>query len=228
MYENLKDRFSDISQKIQAACLKAHRSKKDVKLIAVSKLQSIEVIKEAYLLGIKNFGENYAQELEKKVLASPKDIVWHFIGPIQSNKTKLIAKHADWVHSLEREKIAKKLNDALGTEGRKIQALIQVNIDQEESKSGMSPNHVIDFASNVNTNYPNLILKGLMFMPKINQSKKDKIDTMKNISALQSTFVNRFPACNVLSLGTSNDFEESILAGSTMIRIGESLLGRRS
>ena len=228
MYENLKDRFSDISQKIQAACLKAQRSKKDVKLIAVSKLQSIEVIKEAYLLGIKNFGENYAQELEKKVLASPKDIVWHFIGPIQSNKTKLIAKHADWVHSLEREKIAKKLNDALGTEGRKIQALIQVNIDQEESKSGMSPNHVIDFASNVNTNYPNLILKGLMFMPKINQSKKDKIDTMKNISALQSTFVNRFPACNVLSLGTSNDFEESILAGSTMIRIGESLLGRRS
>ena len=228
MYENLKDRFSDISQKIQAACLKAQRSKKDVKLIAVSKLQSIEVIKEAYLLGIKNFGENYAQELEKKVLASPKDIVWHFIGPIQSNKTKLIAKHADWVHSLEREKIAKKLNDALGTEGRKIQALIQVNIDQEESKSGMSPNHVIDFASNVNTNYPNLILKGLMFMPKINQSKKDKIDTMKNISALQSTFVNKFPACNVLSLGTSNDFEESILAGSTMIRIGESLLGRRS
>ena len=228
MYENLKDRFSDISQKIQAACLKAQRSKKDVKLIAVSKLQSIEVIKEAYLLGIKNFGENYAQELEKKVLASPKDIVWHFIGPIQSNKTKLIAKHADWVHSLEREKIAKKLNDELKTEGRKIQALIQVNIDQEESKSGMSPNHVIDFASNVNTNYPNLILKGLMFMPKINQSKKDKIDTMKNISALQSTFVNRFPACNVLSLGTSNDFEESILAGSTMIRIGESLLGRRS
>tara|TARA_Y100000816_G_scaffold178557_1_gene129001 strand:- start:3147 stop:3833 length:687 start_codon:yes stop_codon:yes gene_type:complete len=228
MYENLKDRFSDISQKIQAACLKAQRSRKDVKLIAVSKLQSIEVIKEAYLLGIKNFGENYAQELEKKVLASPKDIVWHFIGPIQSNKTKLIAKHADWVHSLEREKIAKKLNDELKTEGRKIQALIQVNIDQEESKSGMSPNHVIDFANNVNANYPNLILKGLMFMPKINQSKRDKIDTMKNISALQSTFVNKFPACNVLSLGTSNDFEESILAGSTMIRIGESLLGRRS
>ena len=227
MYENLKDRFSDISQKIQAACLKAQRSRKDVKLIAVSKLQSIEVIKEAYLLGIKNFGENYAQELEKKVLASPKDIVWHFIGPIQSNKTKLIAKHADWVHSLEREKIAKKLNDELKTEGRKIQALIQVNIDQEESKSGMSPNHVIDFANNVNANYPNLILKGLMFMPKINQSKRDKIDTMKNISALQSTFVNKFPACNVLSLGTSNDFEESILAGSTMIRIGESLLGRR-
>ena len=76
-------------------------------------------------------------------------------------------------------------------------------------------------------NYPNLTLKGLMFMPKINQSKKDKIDSMKNITALRNTFFNKFPSCKVLSLGTSNDFEESILAGSTMIRIGESLLGKR-
>ena len=113
-------------------------------------------------------------------------------------------------------------------EARKIQVLIQVNIDQEESKSGVNSNHVMDFASNVDVNYPNLILKGLMFMPKINQSKKDKIDSMKKIATLHKTFVNKFPAYNVLSLGTSNDFEESILAGSTMIRIGESLLGRRS
>ena len=107
MHENLKDRFTDISQKIQAACHKAERAEKDVQLIAVSKLQSIEVIKEAYSLGINHFGENYAQELDKKVLVTPKDIVWHFIGPIQSNKVKLIAKHAHWIHSLEREKIAK-------------------------------------------------------------------------------------------------------------------------
>ena len=116
MHENLKDRFADISQKIQAACHKAQRSEKDVQLIAVSKLQSIEVIKEAYILGINHFGENYAQELDKKVFATPKDIIWHFIGPIQSNKVKLIARHADWIHSLEREKIAKKLNDALEIE----------------------------------------------------------------------------------------------------------------
>ena len=228
MHKNLKDRFADISQKIQAACHKAQRSEKDVQLIAVSKLQSIEVINKAYSLGINHFGENYAQELEKKVLGTPKDIIWHFIGPIQSNKVKLIAKHADWIHSLEREKIAKKLNDALEIEERKIQVLIQVNIDQEETKSGINPIHIFDFASNINANYPNLILKGLMFMPKINKSKKDKIDSMKKITALQCRFVNKFPVCNVLSLGTSNDFEESILAGSTMIRIGESLLGSRS
>ena len=228
MHKDLKDRLTNISQKIQAACLEAQRSEKDVKLIAVSKLQSIEVIKAAYSLGINHFGENYAQELDKKVLATPKDIIWHFIGPIQSNKVKLIAKHAHWIHSLEREKIAKKLNDALEKERRKIQVLIQVNIDQEESKSGINSNNVIDFASHIDVNCPNLILKGLMFMPKINQSKKDKIDSMKNITALQNTFVNKYPACNVVSLGTSNDFEETILAGSTMIRIGESLLGRRS
>ena len=185
MHENLKDRFADISQKIQAACNEAKRSEKDVQLIAVSKLQSIEVIKEAYSLGVNHFGENYAQELDKKVFASPKDIIWHFIGPIQSNKVKLIAKHAHWIHSLDREKIAKKLNDALEIEGRKIKVLIQVNIDQEKSKSGINTNDVIDFASNVEVNFPNLILKGLMFMPKINQSKKDKIDSMKNITFLQ-------------------------------------------
>ena len=228
MHEDIKDKYAIISQKVKTACLEAQRSEQDVKLIAVSKLQSIDVIKEAYSLGINNFGENYAQELDEKVPACPKDIVWHFIGPIQSNKTKLIAKHAHWIHSLEREKIAKKLNAALEKEVRKIQVLIQVNIDQEDSKSGISPNDVIEFASNINANYPNLILRGLMFMPKINQSKKDKIDSMKNITTLQSTFVNKFPACNVLSLGTSNDFEESIYAGSTMIRIGESLLGKRS
>ena len=101
MHKNLKDRFTNISQKIQAACLKAQKSEKDVKLIAVSKLQSIETINEAYSLGINHFGENYAQELDKKVLATPKDIIWHFIGPIQSNKVKLIAKRAHWIHSLD-------------------------------------------------------------------------------------------------------------------------------
>ena len=109
--------------------MEAKRSEKDVKLIAVSKLQSIEVIKEAYSLGINHFGENYAQELDKKVLATPKDIVWHFIGPIQSNKVKLIAKHAHWIHSLEREKIAKKLNDEL----EKLKKTIDENNNLYES-----------------------------------------------------------------------------------------------
>ncbi len=228
MPDKLTDRFSKISNKIEAACLQAKRSQNNVRLVAVSKLQSIKVIKEAYALGIKNFGENYAQELSEKSLASPNDIIWHFIGPIQSNKVNLIAKHASWVHSIDRDKVARKLNAALEIEEKKIHALIQVNIDQEESKSGIHPEDVIDFARTIEANYPNLILEGLMFMPKINASKTAKMVTMKNVIKLYKSLISELPNCRNLSLGTSTDFEESIIAGSTMIRIGESLLGKRS
>ena len=228
MHQDIANRLIDISSKIQAACLQAQRSVDEVKLVAVSKLQSVDVIKEAYALGINNFGENYAQELAEKSSTCPNDIVWHFIGPIQSNKVSLIAKYAQWVHSIDREKVAMKLNNALESEGKKIHALIQVNIDHEESKSGILPEETIDFANKVIACYPNLILEGLMFMPKINASKKAKIETMNKIVYLHKALLSELPSCSQLSLGTSSDFEESILQGSTILRIGESLLGKRS
>ena len=228
MHQDIANRLIDISSKIQAACLQAQRSVDEVKLVAVSKLQSVDVIKEAYALGINNFGENYAQELAEKSSTCPNDIVWHFIGPIQSNKVSLIAKYAQWVHSIDREKVAMKLNNALESEGKKIHALIQVNIDHEESKSGILPEETIDFANKVIARYPNLILEGLMFMPKINASKKAKIETMNKIAHLHKALLSELPSCSQLSLGTSSDFEESILQGSTILRIGESLLGKRS
>lgn len=227
MHQDIANRLIDISSKIQAACLQAQRSVDEVKLVAVSKLQSVDVIKEAYALGINNFGENYAQELAEKSSTCPNDIVWHFIGPIQSNKVGLIAKYAQWVHSVDREKVAMKLNNALESEGKKIHALIQVNIDHEESKSGILPEETIDFANKVIARYPNLILEGLMFMPKINASKKAKIETMNKIVYLHKALLSELPSCSQLSLGTSSDFEESILQGSTILRIGESLLGKR-
>lgn len=228
MHQDIANRLIDISSKIQAACLQGQRSVDEVKLVAVSKLQSVDVIKEAYALGINNFGENYAQELAEKSSTCPNDIVWHFIGPIQSNKVGLIAKYAQWVHSVDREKVAMKLNNALESEGKKIHALIQVNIDHEESKSGILPEETIDFANKVIACYPNLILEGLMFMPKINASKKAKIETMNKIVHLHKALLSELPSCSQLSLGTSSDFEESILQGSTILRIGESLLGKRS
>ena len=228
MHEELANRFANISNKIQAACQQAQRSEDEIKLIAVSKLQAVSVIEEAYALGINNFGENYAQELAEKSSACPSDIIWHFIGPIQSNKVRLIAKHADWVHSIDREKVAKKLNDALEVEGKKIHALVQVNIDREETKSGILPEEAVDFVSNLVAHYPNLMLEGLMFMPKINASKKAKMKTMNKILELQKLLLSKIPSCTHLSLGTSSDFEESILKGSTILRIGESLLGKRS
>ena len=228
MHQDIADRLTDISSRIQKACHQAQRSEDEVRLVAVSKLQSVDAIKEAYALGINNFGENYAQELAEKSSTCPNDIVWHFIGPIQSNKVSLIAKHAQWVHSIDREKVAMKLNNALESEGKKIHALIQVNIDHEESKSGILPEETIDFANKVIAHYPNLILEGLMFMPKINASKEARIKTMKSINTLHNSLIAVFPKCKHLSLGTSGDFEESIIAGSTIIRIGESLLGARS
>ena len=228
MHEGIADSFLDISSKIKAACEQAKRSNDEIRLVAVSKLQPIDVINEAYALGINNFGENYAQELAEKYLACPKDIIWHFIGPIQSNKVSLIAKHANWVHSIDREKVARKLNDALETEGKKIHALVQVNIDREDSKSGILPEEAVDFTYELVAHYPNLILEGLMFMPKINTSKKAKMDTMKKIVDLHKLLLSKLPGCTQLSLGTSSDFEESISTGSTILRIGESLLGKRS
>ena len=228
MHQGIAERLSDISGKIQAACHQAQRSEEGIRLVAVSKLQPMDVINKAYALGINNFGENYAQELAEKSLACPKDIIWHFIGPIQSNKVHLIAKHANWVHSIDREKVARKLNDALETEGKKIHALVQVNIDRENSKSGILPEEAVDFANELNAHYPNLILEGLMFMPKINASKNAKIDAMNKIMDLQKSILSELPACTHLSLGTSSDFEKSILTGSTILRIGESLLGKRS
>ena len=228
MHEGIADSFLDISSKIKAACEQAKRSNDEIRLVAVSKLQPIDVINEAYALGINNFGENYAQELAEKYSACPKDIIWHFIGPIQSNKVSLIAKHANWVHSIDREKVARKLNDALETEGKKIHALVQVNIDREGSKSGILPEEAVDFTYELVAHYPNLILEGLMFMPKINTSKKAKMDTMKKIVNLHKLLLSKLPGCTQLSLGTSSDFEESISTGSTILRIGESLLGKRS
>ena len=204
MHEDIADRLLDISSKIQEACKQAQRSNDEIRLVAVSKLQPVDVINKAYALGINNFGENYAQELAKKSLVCPKDIIWHFIGPIQTNKVSLIAKHANWVHSIDREKVARKLNDAL---------------ENEEA---------VDFSNELAAHYPNLILEGLMFMPKINNSKKAKMDTMNKIADLQKSLISRLPRCSQLSLGTSSDFEESIPIGSTILRIGESLLGKRS
>lgn len=198
MHQDIADRLTDISSRIQKACHQAQRSEDEVRLVAVSKLQSVDVIKEAYALGINNFGENYAQELAEKSSTCPNDIVWHFIGPIQSNKVSLIAKHAQWVHSIDREKVAMKLNNALESEGKKIHALIQVNIDHEESKSGILPEETIDFANKVIAHYPNLILEGLMFMPKINASKKAKIETMSKIVHLHKSLLSELPSCSHL------------------------------
>ncbi|MBT3674581.1 MAG: YggS family pyridoxal phosphate-dependent enzyme [Gammaproteobacteria bacterium] len=227
MYQSIESRVQAVQANIDLACAGINQSAQSVRVIAVSKLQSTKIIQEAYDSGVRDFGENYAQELHQKVGSCPADIVWHFIGPIQTNKLKLIAEAADWVHSIDRMKVASKLNQACEHFNKKMSVLIQVNIDNEPTKSGVKTEDVLTFAKEINSHCSNLELRGLMFMPDINASNKDKLKTYTNIQSLQSSLKEILPNCTELSLGTSGDYEEAIVAGSSMVRIGETLLGPR-
>ena len=227
MYQSIESRVQAVQANIDLACSGINQSAESVKVIAVSKLQSTEIIQEAYDSGVRDFGENYAQELHQKVGSCPTDIIWHFIGPIQTNKLKLIAEAADWVHSIDRMKVASKLNQACEHLNKNMSVLIQVNIDNEPTKSGVKTEDVLTFAREINSHCSNLELRGLMFMPNINASDKDKLKTYANIQSLQSSLKEILPNCTELSLGTSGDYVEAIIAGSSMVRIGETLLGPR-
>jgi len=227
MHQSIKSRLEAVQANIDRSIPNKEQSLQGIKLIAVSKLQSIEVIQEAYDCGLKDFGENYAQELSEKARSFHRDIVWHFIGPIQTNKLKLIAESADWVHSVDRIKVAKKLDEACRSFNKVMSVLIQVNIDNEPSKSGVNSEDVLTFAQEVNSHYPNLALKGLMFMPKMNTNTQEQLKTYTKIRSLQNALLEILPSCKELSLGTSGDYEEAIKAGSSMVRIGETLLGPR-
>ena len=218
MHQDIAERLVDISSKIQKACNQAKRSESDIRLVAVSKLQSAEVIKEAYALGINNFGENYAQELAEKSLSCPNDIIWHFIGPIQSKKVSVIAKHAHWVHSIDREKVAMKLNKALESEGKKIHALIQVNIDHEASKSGILPEETDEFIRFCQ-NDCGLNIIGLMCIPPIDEAAAMHFALLRQIA--------RRNDLAGLSMGMSADFAEAIAFGATSVRVGSAIFGMR-
>ncbi|MDA9617735.1 YggS family pyridoxal phosphate-dependent enzyme [Pseudomonadota bacterium] len=227
MYQSIESRFQTVKANVDLACSGINQSPQSVRIIAVSKLQSTDIIKEAYDNGVRDFGENYAQELHQKIGSCPADIIWHFIGPIQTNKLKLIAEAADWVHSIDRMKVASKLDNACKRLNKNMSVLIQVNIDNEPTKSGVKTEDVLTFAKEINSHCSNLELRGLMFMPDINASSKEKLKTYANIQSLQTSLKEILPNCTELSLGTSGDYEEAIIAGSSMVRIGETLLGPR-
>jgi pyridoxal phosphate enzyme (YggS family) len=227
MYQSIESRFQTVKANVDLACSGINQSPQSVRIIAVSKLQSTDIIKEAYDNGVRDFGENYAQELHQKVGSCPADIIWHFIGPIQTNKLKLIAEAADWVHSIDRMKVASKLDNACKRLNKNMSVLIQVNIDNEPTKSGVKTEDVLTFAKEINSHCSNLELRGLMFMPDINASSKEKLKTYANIQSLQTSLKEILPNCTELSLGTSGDYEEAIVGGSSMVRIGETLLGPR-
>ena len=177
---------------------------------------------------INNFGENYAQELHEKAIAiKSSNIVWHFIGPMQSNKVKIIARHAHWIHTIDREKIIKRLNSECKKLNKIINACIQINISSEDSKSGCKPEELFELAKLIES-MENINLKGIMALPKLTNDKEERDHMMEEVMNLSVKLQKIYPNASSISLGTTSDYEDAIVHGSNMLRIGESIFGKRS
>ncbi|MDC3360861.1 YggS family pyridoxal phosphate-dependent enzyme [Candidatus Thioglobus sp.] len=192
----------------------------EVQLIAVSKTRSTSEIQEAVNAGQVHFGENYLQEsLDKISFFKESKLIWHFIGPIQSNKTAAIAENFDWVHSVDRLKIAKRLNDQRDPSLEKLNILIQINIDEEQTKSGLLLKDVNEIISEV-SDLPNISLRGFMCIP----SPKNSAMSFKEMANL----ISKYPFLDSLSMGMSSDLELAIKNGATFVRVGTDIFGPRS
>lgn len=214
--------------KIASAC---ERDPSSVTLLAVSKTKPVSAIQEAIAAGLTEFGENYVQEGVEKVTffkqTQPEQVLcWHFIGPIQSNKTRPVAESFDWVHTIDRAKIAERLNAQRPDELRSLQVLIQVNISNQASKSGVAPNEVFALAKLI-TSLPKLCLRGLMCIPEPTDDPIKQKEIFAKMAHIGQQLSEIYPSVDTLSMGMSDDMTAAIETGSTMIRIGTAIFGRR-
>ena len=228
---NIIDNLSLVYQKIDQFAKKAGRNSCDITLLAVSKGQPVSAIRQAYALGLRDFGENYLQEAldKQRQLADLTDIRWHFIGPLQSNKTRKVAEQFDWVHSIDRIKVAKRLNAYRPKKSTPLNICLQVNIDDEESKSGISI-HQVEPLAQAMIELPNLKLRGLMAIPKnrktVSEQQTSFATLAKLLSNIQSSSL-QLSTLDTLSMGMSGDLEAAITEGATIIRIGRAIFGPR-
>lgn len=226
----LKDRLEEVEERIQEACRRAGRDRSEVTLIAVSKTKPAEVLKEAYDLGIRVFGENKVQELTEKYEVLPKDIRWHMIGHLQTNKVKYIADKVELIHSVDSLKLAETIEKEAAKRNRPIDILVEVNVAEEESKFGLKVEEVIPFIEKV-AGFSHINVRGLMTIapfvenPEKNRSvfadlRKLSVDiTEKNIDNVN---------VSILSMGMTNDYEVAIEEGATMVRVGTGIFGARN
>lgn len=221
-----------IHQKIETACKEAKRNQNTVKLLAVSKTKPISDILSAYQAGQIAFGENYVQEGIEKIQyfeSQGINLEWHFIGPLQSNKTRLVAEHFDWMQTLDRAKIADRLNEQRPTNKAPLNFLIQVNISDEESKSGIQPEEMLTLAKHIE-NLPHLCLRGLMAIPTPTDKISEQENAFRKMLALFEQLKQALPnqQIDTLSIGMTDDMPSAIKCGSTMVRIGTAIFGSRN
>ena len=232
--DSLLENWQAVRARIQAACQRCGRDPASVHLLAVSKTFAADAVRTVGQAGQRDFGENYIQEAVDKITAlrgdaSPLPLAWHCIGPIQSNKTRLVAEHFDWAHTVDRLKIAQRLNEQRPAAMPPLNVCIQVNTDGGATKSGVAPDAVLALARAIAA-LPRLRLRGLMTIPdpvagfeaqvQLHRQAKGLFDTVRADAAS--------PDFDTLSMGMTADLEAAIHAGSTMVRVGTAIFGRRA
>ena len=216
--------IAQVEARIRAAALAVQRDVTSIHLLAVSKTKPAAALREAYAAGVRDFGENYLQEARaKQVELADLPLCWHFIGPIQSNKTRDIAEHFAWVHSVDRLKIAQRLSDQRPADLPPLNICIQVNVSGEASKSGCNPADLPALATAISA-LPRLKLRGLMAIPEPTQDRAEQDAAFAAVRTLQES-LNM--GLDTLSMGMSHDLESAIAQGATWVRIGTALFGAR-
>ena len=226
----LKDQLQEVEKRIQAACDRAGRKREEVTLIAVSKTKPVETLQEAYDLGVRIFGENKVQELTAKYEALPKDIHWHMIGHLQTNKVKYIIDKAELIHSVDSLKLAETIEKEAAKHDLIADILVEVNVAEEESKFGMKMEEVIPFVEKVSA-FPHVRVRGLMTIAPFVEDPEENRSIFADLHKLYVDIKKKNhdnDTVSVLSMGMTNDYEVAIEEGATMVRVGTGIFGARN
>lgn len=224
----LFEAWQGVQGRIGAACTACARNVAEISLLAVSKTFPAAAVRELYTLGQRSFGENYAQELQQKhaELADCSDLNWHFIGPLQSNKTRIVAECASWVHTVDRVKIAERLSQQRPEHLPPLNVCLQVNVSGETSKSGVQRAELLGLAQAVQT-LPRLQLRGLMCIPEATDDEVKLAKQFQLLKQCQATLAEYGIELDTLSMGMSSDLEIAIANGTTLVRVGSAIFGAR-
>jgi pyridoxal phosphate enzyme (YggS family) len=224
---SIAENIHQVRQQISNSAARHQRDAADITLLAVSKTKPATDLREAYQQGQRDFGENYLQEsLEKIEALSDLDICWHFIGPLQSNKTRPVAEHFDWLHTVDRLKIAERLSAQRPATRPPLNLCIQVNISNEANKSGCLPADVAELVAAIEK-LPNVTVRGLMAIPKATTDTTEQHHQFAAMKTLLTTLQLKHPQIDTLSMGMSGDMDAAIAEGATIVRIGTAIFGAR-
>lgn len=225
----LRENLQEVEERIQEACRRAGRDRSEVTLVAVSKTKPVSMLKEAYDLGVRVFGENKVQEIREKYEALPKDIEWHMIGHLQTNKVKYIADKVSLIHSVDSLRLAETIEKEAVKHNRIVDILLEVNVAKEESKFGIKTSEVLALAENV-VQLPHIRLRGLMTIAPFVENPEKNRAIFANLHELYVDIKDKNidnGTVSILSMGMTNDYEVAIEEGATMVRVGTGIFGAR-